>query len=201
MKETTNSKERTLKLVQIALLIATVVVLQIISGSIPPIGGFISITLTLIPIVMGSVMYGPWVGLLLGAVFGIIVAILDPTAHALFALNPWLSVILCIGKGALAGLAAGAIALPFKKTNRLYWATIAAAITAPTVNTLTFLLGMRMFFYPTLQSWVKPGYTLISYLLIFIVCCNYVPELIINIAFSPAGARIIRLVNKGKLNN
>lgn len=201
MKETTNFKKRTLKLVQIALLIATVVVLQIISGSIPPIGGLISITLTLIPIVMGAVLYGPWVGLLLGAVFGIIVAILDPTAHALFALNPLLSVTLCIGKGALAGLTAGAIALPFKKNNRLYWATVAAAITAPTINTLTFLVGMRMFFYPTLQSWVKPGYNLISYLLIFIVCCNYVPELIINVAFSPASSRIIHLVNKGKLNN
>jgi len=56
----------------IALLIALVVVMQSISAMIPPVSGF-SISLVLIPIVLGAALYGPSAGALLGAAFGIIV--------------------------------------------------------------------------------------------------------------------------------
>ena len=42
----------------IALLMALVIVLQFVGGMIPPVGGF-SISLVLIPIVLGAAVYGP----------------------------------------------------------------------------------------------------------------------------------------------
>ena len=60
------------RMVGIALLMALVVVMQFLSGIIPPVGGF-SISLVLIPIVLGAAVYGPGAGALLGATFGTVV--------------------------------------------------------------------------------------------------------------------------------
>ena len=57
--------EKIKRMAGVALLMALVVVMQFISGMIPPISGF-SISLVLIPVVLGSALYGPSVGALLG---------------------------------------------------------------------------------------------------------------------------------------
>ena len=62
------------RMAAIALLMALVVVMQFISGLIPPVSGF-SISLVLIPIVLGAALYGPSAGALLGATFGMVVYI------------------------------------------------------------------------------------------------------------------------------
>ena len=67
----TSAKKRTLELVQLALLIALVVALQIVSALIPPIGGMVSITLTLIPVVVGGILLGKKAGAILGFAFGL----------------------------------------------------------------------------------------------------------------------------------
>ena len=54
-----NSKIK--RMAGIALLIALVIVLQLVGGMIPPVGGF-SISLVLIPIVLGAAVYGPKAG-------------------------------------------------------------------------------------------------------------------------------------------
>ena len=66
--------KRIKKMVGIALLMALVVVMQFLGGLIPPIGGF-TISLVLIPIVIGAAVYGPSGGALLGGTFGVIVFI------------------------------------------------------------------------------------------------------------------------------
>ena len=76
-------KEKTLELVQLSMLAALVVVLQLLSALIPPIAGMVSITLTLIPVVIGAILFGKKGGAILGFVFGLIVLInciagLDP---------------------------------------------------------------------------------------------------------------------------
>ena len=99
------------RMVSMAFLMALVLVLQILGGIIPPVGGF-SISLVLIPIVMGAVLYGPKAGALLGATFGVIVYIncvtgADPGGAMVFQANPVLCLLVVLGKGILAGLAAG----------------------------------------------------------------------------------------------
>ena len=58
-------------MVGIAVLAALVVVLQLLSSVIKI--GTVSITLTLIPIVVGAAFYGPGAGAILGTVFGLVV--------------------------------------------------------------------------------------------------------------------------------
>ena len=67
----TNKIGNTEKIVLLALMTAMVAVLAYFGGFIK-IGGFASISLTLIPVVIGASICGPWAGAWLGGVSGII---------------------------------------------------------------------------------------------------------------------------------
>lgn len=182
----------------VALLMAMVVVMQALSGVIPPVGGF-SISLVLIPIVLGSAAFGPGAGALLGATFGVVVFIncvtgADPGGQMVFQANALLCFVVVMGKGTLAGLASGLVykALQGKTP---YLAMLCAAIVCPLVNTGTFIVCMLCFFADVLAAWAAGG-DLIAYILSGLVLMNFVPELIINIVFSPAGQRILHTVKK-----
>ena len=181
-----------------AMLIALIVVLQFVSAMIPPIGGF-SISLVLIPIVIGAAVYGPAAGATLGAAFGVIVLIncitgADAGGHMVFQASPVLCGAVVIGKGLLAGLAAGWVYRLLRDKNA-FVAMLMAAIVCPVVNTGVFLLCMAMFFVDVLAVWAG-GSDILGYLLSGIVLVNFVPELIINIIFSPFGQRIVHTIQK-----
>ena len=179
----------------IALLMALVVVMQFIGGMIPPIGGF-TISLVLIPIVLGAAVFGPGAGALLGATFGAVVYIncitgADPGGAMVFQANPILCFLVVMGKGILAGLASGAVYKLLKNKNP-YIAMLLAAIVCPVVNTGVFVACMLLFFIEVLASWAG-GADIVGYILTGLILANFVPELIINVAFSPAGQRIIHV--------
>lgn len=185
-------------MVSVALLMALVLVMQMLSGIIPPIGGF-SISLVLIPIVLGAAIFGPRVGALLGATFGVIVYIncvtgADPGGAMVFQANPVLCFVVVLGKGILAGAASGVAYKLLRKVNG-YLAMLAAAIVCPVVNTGVFIACMLTFFKDVLSLWAGGG-ALFAYILSGLVLCNFVPELIINIVFSPAGQRIYQVTDK-----
>ena len=186
------------RLVGIALLMAMVVVMQFLSGIIPPVGGF-SISLVLIPIVLGAAVFGPGAGALLGATFGAIVYIncltgADPGGAMVFQANPVLCFLVVMGKGVLAGLATGGVYKLLHKVNP-YLAMLCAAIVCPIVNTGTFVICMLLFFIEILSQWAG-GADVLGYILTGLILANFVPELIINVIFSPAGQRIGNIVNK-----
>ena len=185
-------------MVGIAFMMALVVVMQSISGIIPPIGGF-SISLVLIPIVLGAAVYGPGAGALLGATFGTIVYIncvtgADPGGAMVFQASPVLCFLVVMGKGTLAGLASGAVYKLLKRQNA-YWAMLVAAIICPVVNTGVFVASMFLFFIDVLAVWAG-GSDLVGYVLTGLILANFVPELIINVVFSPAGQRIHQVVKR-----
>jgi uncharacterized membrane protein len=98
--------KKVLYLVITAILAALVVVLQIVGGI--PVGPF-TITLTLFPIVVGAVVLGPYAGLILGLIFGVVVSVLsitgkDPGGFMVFSANPWIAWPMCLLKGAAAGV-------------------------------------------------------------------------------------------------
>lgn len=180
-----------------ALLMALVVVLQLLGGSIPPIGGF-TISLVLIPIVMGASLYGPKTGALLGATFGVVVVIgcitgTDVGGAMVFQANPMLCILVVLGKGILAGLASGLVYTGLKKKNAILAMMLAAAV-CPVVNTGTFILCMAAFFMEVLAVWA--GGNVLGYVLSGLILCNFVPELIINLLFSAAGQRIVHSLEK-----
>ncbi len=185
---------KTKKMVGIALLIALVIVMQFIGGMIPPIGGF-SISLVLIPIVIGAAVYGPGAGALLGGVFGVIVTIncinaTDVGGAMVFQANPALCVAVVMTKGILAGFAAGWVYRLLKGRNP-YLAMLCCAIVCPVVNTGLFVVCMLTFFREVLSAWAGGG-DVLSYVLTGLILANFVPELIINVVFGTAGQRIMK---------
>ena len=186
------------RMVAIAFLMALVFVMQLLTGMIPPIGGF-SISLVLIPIVMGAVLYGPGAGALLGATFGTIVYIncvtgTDPGGAMVFQANPILCLLVVMGKGVLAGLASGLMYKLLSKWN-VHVAMLCSAIICPVVNTGFFILCMLTFFKDVLAAWAGGG-DIIAYILTGLILLNFVPELILNVVFGTAGHTIIHAIRK-----
>lgn len=185
-------------MVSIALLMALVIVMQYLGGLIPPIGGF-SISLVLIPIVLGAAIYGPAAGAFLGGVFGVIVTIncvngTDVGGAMVFQANPVLCVAVVLAKGILAGLAAGWVYRLLKNKNP-YLAMVACAVVCPVVNTGVFVVCMLAFFKDVLAAWAGGG-DILAYVLTGLVLANFVPELIINVVFGTVGQRIMRSIDK-----
>ena len=185
-------------MVGVGLLTALVVVLQFLGGMIPPIGGF-SISLVLIPIVIGAAVYGPGVGAFLGGVFGVIVTVncvngTDVGGAMVFQANPALCIAVVMGKGILAGLAAGWVYKLLKNKNA-YVAMLCCAIVCPLVNTGVFVACMLTFFKDVLAAWAGGG-DIIAYILTGLVLANFVPELIINVIFGTAGQRVLKSVKR-----
>lgn len=188
------------KMTAMALLAALVVILQLLSSAIPAVGGF-AISLVLIPIVLGAAAYGPAAGALLGGVFGAIVFIncvtgADVGGHMVFEAGPVLCFLVVMGKGILAGLASGLVyRLLRKKDEKGYISMLCAAVICPVVNTGVFILCMLTLFRQVLETWAGGG-ALVAYILSGLVLANFVPELFINVVFSPASQRILHSVKK-----
>lgn len=186
-------------MVGIALLMAMVIVLQFLGSMIPPIGGTVSISLVLIPIIVGAAVYGPSAGAILGATFATVTLIncitgADPGGAMVFQASPVLCILVVGGKSVLCGLAAGWIYKVISKKNA-YVAMLCAAIICPIVNTGVFVTCMLLFFKPVLNVWAG-GTDVMAYVLTGLVLCNFVPEMLLNIIFSPAGHQITRIVKK-----
>ena len=101
---TLKGKINTNTIIGLGLLTAIVVVMQFISMGLR--FGTFSITLTLIPIVVGSALYGWGSGAWLGFVFGVTV-LLTGDANPFLAVNIPGTIITVVLKGTLAGLCAG----------------------------------------------------------------------------------------------
>ena len=191
-----NNRKQIERLALLALLTAMVAVLAYFGGFIK-IGGLASISLTLIPVVLGAALCGPWAGAWLGGVSG---AIFFATADAAFWLGLSIpgTIITVMVKGILAGLCAGLVYRLLEKRNR-YLAVIVSAIVAPVVNTGIFLLGCLVFFMEAVNGGaVAEGMSVGGYLIVFFVGLNFVFELLTNIVLSPTILKILNIKKKTK---
>jgi len=189
--QTTNTKASTKAMVLGAVLTALVVILQLL-GAFIKFGPF-SISLVLVPIVIGCATCGVGIGAWLGFVFGLMVLI-SGDAAAFLAINPIGTVITVLLKGTLCGLLAGIAYKALEKKNR-YVAVAVAAIVCPLVNTGIFLLGCLVFFMETIREWAVGfgfGENVGQYMIFGLVGANFLVELAINIVLSPV---IVRLIN------
>ncbi len=172
-----------------AIMTALVVILQLL-GSFIRFGPF-SISLVLVPIVIGAATCGIWIGGWLGLVFGATV-LLSGDAALFLAINVPGTILTVLVKGIACGLAAGAVYRLFEKRNR-YLAVAMAAVVCPIVNTGVFLIGCGLFFLDTVALWASgEGQSVIVYMLLGLVGGNFLFELGSNILLSPM---IVRLLN------
>lgn len=187
-------KITTSTIVGIGLLTAIVVVLQFVSMALR--FSAFSITLTLVPIVVGAALYGWKTGAWLGFVFGAAV-LLTGDAAAFLTINPAGTIATVLVKGAMAGLVAGLVYRLIAKKNQVA-AVLVSSIVAPIVNTGIFLLGCRLFFFDTVAAWgAGLGFeNTFVYMIVGLVGGNFLIELGVNIVLNPAILQIIKIGKK-----
>ena len=194
MNKTNRKVMPTQRLVLLALLTALVAILSYFGGFIK-IGGLASISLTLIPVVVGAVLCGPIAGAWLGGVSAVVFFM---TADAVFwfGLSIPGTIITVMIKGIAAGYLAGVVYQLLEKRGR-YLAICVSAMVAPVANTAIFLIGCLIFFIDTVSAGAAAeGMNLFGYLIVFFVGFNFVFELLVNVILSPAISRIIEIAEK-----
>jgi uncharacterized membrane protein len=185
--------KNTKKIVMMGLLTALVVVLQFVSMNIRT--GAFSITLSLVPMVVGAALYGKWSGAWLGGVFGLTV-LLTGDANTFIAVSFVGTVLTVMLKGILAGFVSGLVYEVLSKKNKTV-ATYISGVLTPVVNTGVFILGCLAFFMPTIQSWAGET-NAIKFLFVGVIGFNFFIELAVNLVLSPTIARIIQIGSKEK---
>ena len=192
------NKKRIQSIVVTAILAAVIVVLQSFASGIH-IGPF-TITLSLVPIILGAVLYGPIQGAILGAVFGAVVCFAvitgaDAGGYLMFQELPVITLVLCVLKSTVAGFLAGVVAKLFKKYK--YAGVVTAAIVAPVCNTGILSIGMLLFYKELVKGWaIGAGYeSALLYVVLGVVGLNFLVELGINVVLAPV---IVRVINAAK---
>ena len=142
-------KTKTLKLAQLALLVAIVLVMAYTPlGYLRTLG--LEISFLMIPVTIGAIVLGPAEGAILGLVFGL-------TSFAtcfgsstfgvtLLAINPVYTFIGCVVTRVLAGFLTGVI---FKAVKKLKLGYEITSLAGPLLNTLFFMGALVLFFYNT----------------------------------------------------
>lgn len=192
------SAKRTRTIVGMGMLTALVAVLQVFSGTIKL--GPYSITLVLVPIIIGAALYGWKAGAWLGFIFGVIV-LFSPDVAAFMAISVPATLVTVLLKGTLAGVCAGLVYAALQKKNRTA-AVIVSGIAAPIVNTGIFLLGCAMFFMELVKAGAaEKGMSdnVLMYFFVGMAGWNFLIELAINMVLSSAMVFIIKLAgNRAK---
>ena len=198
MERKTTSKQRTLRLVQLAILLALVIVLQQFGSGIKV--GPTSFSLVLIPIALGGMLLGPGAGAFLGLVFGIIVFLAGVTGQdvftqILFQDHPFLTALTCLGKGAAAGFGAGLVYKLVAPKNRIVAGFLSAAMT-PILNTGLFILGGLLMSDTLSANFVADGMTVVYFLVIGCAGLNFIVEFLVNLVVAPGLNMVVDVIAK-----
>ncbi len=133
-----------------ALFVALVIIMAL-----TPLGymrvGALSISFLMLPVVLGSILLGPWTGAMLGFIFGITSFAqcfgIDPFGTALASINPFYTAILCFIPRILAGLLPGYIFKAINSSNRgKIIAYPIASLSGALLNTILFVGALMLLF-------------------------------------------------------
>lgn len=199
----------TRKLTTLAIFTALILVLQLVSALltrfVPALP--VSITLTLVPIVVGAALYGVGAGAYLGGVMGAVVLLfcimgLDAGGAILWNSSPLMCALVCLVKGIAAGAVAALVYRALCGKNKIA-AAVVAGICAPTVNTGLFVAGMFLFFKDNLMVWTQlwadqtgRAADPVFYAILGLAGINYLLELAVNLVLAPVIVRIINARQK-----
>lgn len=142
-------KTKTLKLAQLALLVAIVLVMAYTPlGYLRTLG--LEISFLMIPVTIGAIVLGPVEGAILGLVFGLTSfgTCFGSSAFgaALLAINPIFTFIGCVVTRVLAGFLTGVV---FKIVKKLKFGYEITSLAGPLLNTFFFMSALVLFFYNT----------------------------------------------------
>lgn len=149
-KKPLTNRQRIMRLTIVALLSALTVVLSFIPIRV----GTVEMTLAIIPLAIGTIIYGPITGLIIGAVFGLTSFAqcfgYSPFGATLLSINPLLTFMMCVPTRMLAGFIPGLIHLALKRFKKLtIFSEALACLLVPLLNTVFFMGMLIIGFYQT----------------------------------------------------
>ncbi len=150
MSQKTNMSAKTLKMIQLALLTAIIVLMAF-----TPVGFIrtpgLEITLIGIPVVVGAVLLGPSGGAILGAVFGLCSFLqcfgMSPFGAVLLGINPFWTFVVCFVPRTLMGWLSALIFKGLRKVDKTrFFSFLAACLGGALLNTILFMSALMLFF-------------------------------------------------------
>lgn len=197
-----NIHEKNLRMVQIAMIMAIMVVLQVLGAALVRVAITVP-ALVLIPLFIGSAAFGKKQGAILGGFFGVITLILgvtgfDAYTNGLFLYKPLATAIICLGKGIMAGFLSAVVyeclAKLFK--NKLFPAAMISAIVTPLVNTGLYVLGVFVFFKEFSGFAADDGFFYVIASVFTMIIVNFLIEVAMNAVCCPI---LVTILSKNKL--
>lgn len=156
--------------------------------------GPFSITLALIPILIGAILFGPFMGAWLGFVFGLVV-LLSGQAAPFMLISVFGTILTVLLKGMGCGFVAGLIYKVLSKKNKTI-GTIVSSVSCPIVNTGIFIIGCLVFFMSALKDWAGSE-DVIKYIFTGLVGINFIVEFLVVVTLCPI---IVKILSLTKLN-
>lgn len=181
-----NGKLSAKRLAGTSILLALVIVLQAV-GAVIAIGP-VQLNFTLIPIVLGAMIFGPSVGAFLGFASGVVVLIQVMSGGSVFYALIWngdpvVTTLTCLIKTTAAGWLCGALYNLIAKKNEVVALFVASAI-VPVVNTALFVLGCLCMTNSVYS--MASGENVFVFVLVSLVTFNFFAELGVNLILAPA---------------
>ncbi len=152
MTTSNRSRSRTLYLVQLSMLVAVLLMLEVTGlGYVKTLG--LEFTIMTVPVIVGAIVLGPLAGTILGAVFGLsslfqAITGKSPFGAILYGISPLGTVITTVPTRILMGLFCGLLFIALSrglrnKTLQYSLASLGGAL----LNTLLFMTSFLLFFY------------------------------------------------------
>ncbi|MBQ8291761.1 MAG: ECF transporter S component [Clostridia bacterium] len=178
-----------------AVLLALVIVLQAFGGTVAI--GAVQLNFTLIPIVLGAILFGPLIGAFLGFACGVVVLIqvimgMVPFYVLIWTNDPVVTTLTCIVKTKAEGLISGLLFKWISGKNELAAVFVASGI-VPVVNTLLFIVGCLFMKAVNVMAGEQ---NLLAFILVGIVTFNFFVEFAINLLVAPALHRVIGIIDR-----
>ncbi len=182
------------KITGIAILMAIEIILQVVGNLISFPGG-VNINLSLIPIALGAIVYGPFAGLILGFANGFVVLLSPSTQSIFFANAPLGTLLTCLLKTSIAGLVAGYCYKAISKKNT-FIASIVASIIVPVINTALFALGAFTVMIDAIKALNENSVEIMKFIFLFVIGWNFVFEFSITAFLTPTIDKLRKVMTR-----
>jgi len=192
------SKITTRKIALAGLIIVIEILLQVIASFVQI--GPVSFNLSLIPIAVAAILLGPFFGAILGLVCGVIVLLSANTMSFFMPMSWYGTIIICLTKTTIAGLASGYVYKLFKKHQ--FVGSIVSSMLLPIINTGIFV-GFALIFYRDYLLKNMGSYpNIFAYLIFGMIGVNFIAEVVSTLVISPILCKAILKNKRSKgINN
>lgn len=185
------------KMTGTAILLAIEIVFQVIGNYITLPGG-ISINLSLIPIALGAILFGPLSGGFLGLMNGLLVLFAPSTQAVFFQYAPLGTIVTCLSKCTIAGIVAGLVFKLINKKNFLV-AAIVASLLVPILNTGIFALCALTLIAKAIENLNVQNVKTFKFLFLILITWNFLLEFVVTTVLSPTIAKVTKIISKEQI--